>query len=89
VRRAGVLTTCRVARLGRARDEDIQARANGGIEEGSRMRRQRTEGDQIIQVVRPYDVLANVDGPVLAGHIRDHNVQALALALLDHADRLA
>ena len=39
------------------------------------MARQRAQGDKLVQLVRAYDVRADVDRPVVAGDVRDHDVE--------------
>lgn len=62
----GHFTDCRVACLGGARDEDVQAHADRGLEERRGLRGQRAEADDVVQARGPHHVLADVYRPVVA-----------------------
>ena len=68
----------RLASLRGPSDQHIEPDGDRRVEEPCSVRRQRSQGHQVVQVVGAHDVLADVDGPVLAGDVRDHHVQPLA-----------
>jgi len=65
----------RLAGLGAAGDEDAEAGDHGRFQEAGGPRGQRAEPDQVVDGPGADDELADVDGDVPAGDVRDHRVQ--------------
>ena len=59
-----------------ARDEDVEASDDGGLEESTGLRREHVEADEIVQVVGLDDELADIDVPVLPGDVGNDNVKS-------------
>ena len=59
-----------------ARDEDVEASDDGGLEESTGLRREHVEADEIVQVVGLDDELADIDVPVLPGAVGNDNVKS-------------
>jgi hypothetical protein len=58
--------TGRLAGLGAAGHEDVQAGDNAGLEEARRLRVESAQPDEILQMVSAHDEFADVDVPVVA-----------------------
>jgi len=63
------------ARLGGARDQDVEAAGDGRTEEPGRLRGQRAQLHQVLEPAGFDHELADIDGPVTPGDVRDHDVQ--------------
>ena len=68
-----------LAGLGSAGDQDVQARRDARLEEPRRLLGQRADRDQLVQRVQAQHELADVDGHVPTGDLRDHDVQPRAV----------
>lgn len=68
-------TPCGFARLGRSGHEDVQATGHRRTQEARRLRSEHAQFDEMLKPGCLRDELADVDGPMAAGDIRNHHVQ--------------
>ena len=67
-----------LAGLGGARDDDVEAGLDGGVEEGGRTGGQGAQANEIRRARGPRGVLADIDSPVAGGDRRDDDVKTLS-----------
>ena len=64
-----------LARLGGARDQDVEAAGHGRAEKPGRLRGERAQLHQMLQPAGLDHELADIDGPVTPGDVRDDHVE--------------